>query len=25
LLGRALREPDLQVGVEMNFHALKIR
>jgi hypothetical protein len=25
LLGRSLREPVLQVGVEMNFHALKIR
>ena len=25
LLGRSLRELRLQVGVEMNFHALKIR
>jgi hypothetical protein len=25
LLGRSLRKPGLQVGVEMNFHALKIR
>jgi hypothetical protein len=24
-LGRSLREPCLQVGVEVNFHALKIR